>query len=321
MYIGSIDIGGTKTITAVTDDNGCIISKKTFSTDIDDCYRHFDVCCKQLKKLTAAINIDISDLYGIGINVPGMYNPTTQILVKAPVASWENVEVVRYFREKLNFYYVYADNDVKTCALGEKYFGYKDKYKDYIWITISTGIGGAIVLNGKLLRGTDNFAGEIGHIKVAYENPNECSCGQFGCLEAHASGTSITNAVLSETEKDDVFKREFTMHNIPMDARGCSVLAEMGVQKAISIYDDMTDYLARGIATVINLINPQVVILGGGVSDSIDLLMPMIRKHIKKYVIAELAYTPIVHTKLGYEAALVGTAALVMESRAANTAP
>ncbi len=314
MNIGAIDIGGTKTIVAISDENSNILEKVTFKTPLKDCYQTFDLCCRYLYELTAKLSINISDLYGIGINVPGMFNSDTQKLIKAPFATWENIPVTEYFKIKLNFQKVFVENDVNNCALGEKYFGYQDLYNNYIWITVSTGIGSAIVINGKILHGNDNMAGEIGHVKVEYEQPIKCTCGAYGCLEGYASGNAITQKVIARIKDDNNFRNEFECRNLSFDAKGCSYLAEIGVPSAVEIYDNMANYLSRGIAAAINLINPQVVIIGGGVARSFDLLLPLIRKHIKNYILNTLSNVPIIQTKLGYEAALVGTIALVLEN-------
>ena len=314
MNIGAVDIGGTKTIVAVSDEKGHIVEQITFQTILKDCYQTFDLCCKYLNELTEKISININDLNGIGINVPGMFNPETQKLIKAPFTSWEDIPVTEYFKAKLNFQNIFVENDVKNCALGEKYFGYKDLYKNYIWITVSTGIGSAIVINGRILHGNDNMAGEIGHIKVEYEQPIKCTCGAYGCLEGYASGNAITQMVITKMKDDKKFVNEFESRNLSFDAKGCSCLAKIGVPSAVEIYNNMANYLSRGIATAINLINPQVVIIGGGVASSFDLLLPLVRKYIKNYILDTLSNVPIIQTKLGYEAALIGTIALVLES-------
>lgn len=319
--IGSIDIGGTKTIVAVTNRKGDILQRKTFATILSECNETFNLCCQYMRQFLKEDSLTVNDLCGIGINVPGMYDAEKEILIKAPFASWENIRVKEYFQKELKFEKIYVENDVKNCALGEKYYGHGKKYQSYIWITVSTGIGGAIVQNGQVIRGSNNLAGEIGHVKVEYTNPRKCTCGESGCLEAYASGTAIARNVQEKIERNANFQREFEERGLQMDAKGCAVLAEIGIEDARTIYENMGDYLARGIAAAVNLLNPQVVILGGGVAKSIDLLLPLINRNIHNYVVEGLAKTPIIQTALGYEAALLGATALVLENGQCRLSP
>lgn len=312
--IGSVDIGGTKTIVAITNRKGEILKRKTFATILSECSQTFDLCCQYMRQFLEEDCLTINDLYGIGINVPGMYDAEKEILIKAPFASWENIKVKEYFQKKLAFNDIFVENDVKNCALGEKYFGHGKKYQNYMWITVSTGIGGAIVQNGQIIRGNNNLAGEIGHVKVEYTKPKKCTCGERGCLEAYASGTAIARSVQERIKRNAAFGREFEKHGLQADAKGCAALAEIGIEEARGIYEGMGDYLARGIAAAINLLNPQVVILGGGVAKSIDLLLPLIHMNIHNYIVEGLVETPIIQTALGYEAALLGATALVLEN-------
>ncbi|MDR1447224.1 MAG: ROK family protein [Treponema sp.] len=313
-YIGSLDIGGTKTIAAICGTDGTIYEKMQFPTNRMDYVAHFTNCCAILHKLGEKKRITIESLLGVGINMPGMMDYSRGLLLHAPFASWKDLPVRDFFRNLLKKDTVFIDNDVKSCALGEKYFGLKNKYKDYIWVTISTGIGAALVLDGKIYRGNNNLAGELGHIKVEFNNPRICTCGKKGCLEAYASGTAITKSVLQAIEKNPSFIQKLDAKAYSHDAKGCGELAAEGDRIALGIYSDAAEYMARGFASVINLINPQAIILGGGVVNSIDLFLPEIQKRIKNYAVDQASETEIVKTRLGYEAALIGTIALVLEN-------
>lgn len=311
--IASVDMGGTKTIVAITNQVGDILKKETFATITENYQRTFNICCELIRKFVSELNISIDELYGVGINVPGMYDDKREELIRAPFSSWENIKVVNYFQNKLGITNIFAENDVKSCALGEKYFGHGRIYQSYLWMTVSTGIGGAIVQNGKLVRGINNLAGEIGHTKVEYTNARRCCCGQYGCLEAYASGTGITRTVRERIVTDSEFENELHKYGLNSDAKGCADLAELGNEVALEIYEKAGDYLARGIASAANLLNPEVIILGGGVANSMDLILPYIKKSIWKYIISSLTETKIIKTNLGYEAALLGATALVLE--------
>lgn len=313
--IGSVDIGGTKTIVAIITPEGEILKKRKFATILSKCDRTFDLCCLYIRHFLEEESLTINDLYGIGINVPGMYDAEKDLLLKAPFASWENIMVKEYFQKKLDFEKIYVENDVKNCALGEMYFGFGEKYRNYVWITVSTGIGGAIVQDGKVLYGNNNLAGEIGHVKIEYTNPRKCTCGERGCLEAYGSGTAIGNIVQKKMKQSRSFRQEFEKRGLPADAQGCAALAKTGLEDACNIYEKTGDYLARGIAVAVNLINPQAVILGGGVVESIDLWLPSVKRNMNHYIVESLRHTPVIQTALGYEAGVFGAAAFVLASR------
>ena len=315
MLIGSLDIGGTKTIVAVTDDSGLIHAKRTFPTDVADHDRHFLRCAEALRGLLTQMNVDLHSLLGVGVNVPGMVDYKSGVLLNAPFAAWKDLPVRDQFRKLLGIPDVFVDNDVKSCALGEKYFGYRDRYTSYVWVTLSTGVGAAVVIDGRIWRGPDNLAGELGHVKVEYHQPRRCSCGKLGCLEAYASGTGIAASVLEAERNDPSFHGRFEARLLPHDAVGCAELAELGDEAALSVYGITADYLARGLSAAINLINPQAIILGGGVARSLHLIAPQVRARLNEYVVDQLVDTEIVPTRLGYEAALIGTAALVLEEK------
>lgn len=295
MTIGALDIGGTKTIVALADERGNILNKTTFPTRTDDAQAHFAACRDALFEFGA----DAPD--GIGVNLPGMVDDKTGVLINAPFAAWQNLPAREMFQALTGVQNVVVQNDVKSCALGEARFGHKDRYPSFVWITVSTGIGAAVYLDGGVWRGANNLAGELGHVKVAFGGARRCSCGQYGCLEAHASGTAIT-ARLREK-------------GIAEDARQGALLALDGHAGAKAVFDEAAGYLAAGLAAAINIVNPHALILGGGVAQSLDIMRPALEARLRDCVIAPLKDTEIVTTKLGYEAALLGAVALVLEER------
>ncbi|HVI43026.1 MAG TPA: ROK family protein [Anaerovoracaceae bacterium] len=310
--IGAIDIGGTKTITAVLSESGEIIISKQFPTVSNNWQEHFKITADHFREC-AGDHID--SLAGVGINVPGMTDHNRGILIYAPHQNWRNVPVREYFREALSIDNIKVENDVNSCAIGEMVFG--GGGTDFIWITISTGNGGAIVANSELIRGVNHCAGEFGHLKVEYENPRRCSCGQWGCLESQSSGTAIKaifheklacdNELLKlvkETEKENPeFKR---------DAYGLGILAEGGSDTALEIFRTAGKYLGRAISYGLNISNPERVYLGGGVSKALQLMLPEIYKEIEKNTVPEAKTVEILETKLGYNAALLGAGALIL---------
>jgi len=309
MFVAALDIGGTKTIAAIVRSDGKIVASRNFTTIISNWQEHFSLCTKMLKE--CQVECGNVSLEGLGINVPGMTDVDRKILRNAVFAGWKNVDVYSYFKKATSIPKIIVENDVNSCAYGELRFGYGDKYKDFLWITVSTGIGGAVVSSGQVVKGAWRCAGEMGHVKVEYENPILCPCGQKGCLEAHGSGTAIARYMREEALSNSYFANE--TKNMPLDAKTCSVLASQGNHTCKSILKKAATYLGRGISAGINICNPSAVILGGGVASSLPLMVEDIQSVIKESVISTLQGAEILYTKNGYDAAVLGAASLVID--------
>ena len=229
----------------------------------------------------------------------------------AVFAGWNQIRIADFFKQLLEVD-VFVENDVNACAIAELQFGYKSRYQNFLWMTISTGVGGAVVCNGRLIRGVDGYAGEIGHVKVEFEHPYPCPCSELGCLEAHGSGTAINRYVRELCLTDPDFLAELQTNGYSSDAVGCAALALQGNSAAQSVFNKAGTYLGKGISHYVNILNPEAIILGGGVARSFSLLEKPIRDTMKQTVFRPLKHVDVVTTKLGYEAAFLGAAALVL---------
>ncbi len=311
VMVGAIDIGGTKTIAGLANQDGKILDQIKFDSCTENWEAHFERCAQALLELCGRHQTDASGLKGIGISLPAMTDSENGILVYAPFSGWRDIPAARWFARRLNQPAVYVENDVNACALGELKFGHGRTCKDFIWITVSTGIGGAIVADSRLITGGHHLAGEFGHLKVERMRPRRCPCGQEGCLEAHASGTAIGKSFQEYLRTCPEAERLLNRHNYPADAYGCRMLAAEGEAGAAEIYRKAGEYLGIAIAQAVNLLNPGAVIFGGGVSASMELLEPEIRRVLASEAVRPAGETALMYTALGYEAALVGAAALV----------
>jgi glucokinase len=315
MLIGSIDIGGTKTMIGVVTSEGKVLCKKQFPTDKSDSREWIAFSCEQLKLCIHDLGYELKDISGIGVSLPGIVDRDRKILVRTVYPNWNNLRVPELIQQQLGVQRVVIDNDVNACALGEKYFGYRDLYRDYLWVTVSTGVGGAVVCDGKLIRGFNGSAGEVGHLKVEFDHPLQCPCGQYGCLEAHGSGTAIKHYIEEEVKNNKNFLNLFNNNKLPLDAAGCAELVKLGDGTAASIYKKTATYIGRGLGYAINLVNPEVVIIGGGVSSSLSIMKDQMIETISKTVNHALLPVDVVQTKLGYDAAFLGAAALVADCK------
>jgi len=312
MYVGAFDIGGTKTIIALADETGRVYEKKQFSTDTRDCRTHIEKCCDLFREFLHRQGLDASRIGGIGVNLPGPVDREKGVLIRAVYAGWNNVPAKEWISEMLGIEHIVCENDVNSCAMGELKFGLGKQYGSFGWMTVSTGVGGAVVCGGKLIRGAHGYAGEFGHIKVEYDNPNTCPCGESGCLEAHGSGTALNRLIARQVQTDPAFRAAFeTLGETPSGA-SCAKLAKGGNETALALFHQTGRYLGRGIACYTNILDPDAVFIGGGVSASLDLLMPGIRSAVEEYTFAQMSDVAILPTALGYEAALMGAIAITL---------
>lgn len=312
MFVGAFDIGGTKTIVALADETGKIWEKNQFPTNTRDCRAHIEKCCQLLREFWQKRNLDASQIGGIGVNLPGPVDREKGVLIRAVYAGWNNVPVKDWIQELLGVEHIVCENDVNSCAVGELKFGMGKEYGSFGWMTVSTGVGGAVVCDGKLIRGAHGYAGEFGHVKVEYTDPRTCPCGQDGCLEAQGSGTALNRMIDEQVQKDDAFRVAFEALGEAPSGASCAKLAKNGNVTALELFDKLGQYLGRGIACYVNILDPDAVFIGGGVSASLDLLMPGIRRAIEAYTFAQMQDVKILPTALGYEAALMGAIAIAL---------
>lgn len=316
MAIGAIDIGGTKTITGILNDSGEVLISRNFLTESKDWKVHFQHVADVFKECQREYHdlISKTPLIGVGITMPGMTDAENGILMYAPHQNWRDVLAREFFKKALEMESVFIENDVNACAIGEMIFAKGGS--DFLWLTISTGNGGALVSNAQLVRGFGNCAGEFGHVKVEYDHPRLCACGQRGCLESQSSGTAIAELFNEKIKIDEMFQAEVnrieqTNPNFLRDASGLALMANQGNQFALETYRNVGKYLGRAIAYGLNISNPEKVFLGGGVVRSLDLFLPALINEIKRSVVPVAQNVQILETNLGYHAALKGAGALV----------
>jgi glucokinase-like ROK family protein len=298
-HILSVDIGGSKLMAGIMDYcNGSIILKESIplKAAITEDYLIENILFITEGLIKRCSNIDISC---IGVSVPGTADSENGVLIYACYSGIRNFEIGRILKEKYNIP-VFIENDVNSCAYGEKIFGVCREVDDFLWVTVSNGVGGALVLNGHIYEGRFKGAGEVGHINVV-EDGYMCGCGNKGCLEAYASGPGI---VRRYREKSRDYLTEKTARIIAEDAY-------KGDKLALEIYRETGYFLGKAISYAVNIINPQKVILGGGVSMDIELFLPEIKKIVDKMAFKDPNKNLIIEkTGLSYEAALIGAAAI-----------
>lgn len=259
LVIG-VDLGGTNILYGVANLKGNILYKNTVPTNSAKGSNYV------LNKLANIIETLIAEyeksgqIKNIVIATPGPLSFPDKIVYNSPNLKWDEVAIQKEMQNRLNRS-VIIEKDTNIAALGEYYFGQHKEYKNLIYITVSTGVGAGIIINGKLCRGANGGAAEIGHM-VVKPNGDKCGCGRYGCLEAVASGTAIAR----QAQVKGLFPD--SMEN--MGSREVGDLARQGNKLAIAILDEALDYLANGVANIVNIFNPDIVVLGGGVMEGLQ---------------------------------------------------
>lgn len=258
-------------------------------------------------------NLDENDkLEGVGIGVPG---PVVNGVVKgAQNIYWEEVDFQKYLEEEfdkknISDFKLVILNDANAATLGEWSFGKGSKVPNMVFVTLGTGVGGGIIVNGKLLEGVTGSAGEIGHIKLFPFDGRQCSCGLKGCLEQYASATGITKTAYGMIKNGETILKD-KKH---LNAKEIFDAAKAGDAIALEIVDKTAYYLAIGLASVANTLNPSKIILGGGVSKAGEILLDSVNKYFKELAFYSITETEIELATLFNDAGIYGCYSAVKE--------
>jgi len=311
-YTAGIDIGGTKILVFVADPAGNSIIKRRLRTPTEaDPDFFFRWLFQELVLLLAEQDLQLHDLSGIGIGFPGVIGDETGIVTNAPAFKWPAVDIRPIIR---NYYegYVYLDNDVNMAAWGENWKGAAVGKRHVMLIAIGTGIGSAFIFNGELYRGANNAAGEIGNWAVdsfSFVSVGHDKSEEFGPFEIATSGTGIGNAARSYFRQGDQKSMIMDLAGGKLEqieAKHVLAAAAAGDEAARSIMERPLNCMAVGIASAVSLLNPEVVVLGGGVVDCGNYYLDEVRRRA-----AHLTPLPlnIVLATLGNEAGAYGALA------------
>lgn len=309
-----IDVGGTNVKIALVDGEGKIIYSNSVPTYAQMGYEYTVNNIKQaIRDLMKETNTDAKEIEGIGFDFPGQVDYKTGVVKLAPnIPGWVNVPIAQMIEEEFNIP-TRIDNDVRCAALGELKFGAGKGCENFVCITVGTGIGSGLVINGQLVRGAANAAGEIGHIKLQMNGGPICGCGDTGCLEAFASGPSIVAMAQEYLKGGKSTKfREMAGADGEITPYIVAKAAEAGDPVAKRIFEIVGTYIGMGLVSVINLLNPEKVIIGGGVAAAGDLLLEPIRKTVKERAMVVAGNSvEIVPAQLGNSAGVIGASMLV----------
>lgn len=308
-YVVGVDLGGTKISTALSDFEGKIINQTTIPTDAHE--GEVPVLNRIINSIEKVVNdsaVSYEDIKGIGIGSPGPLDAKQGIIITTPNLPFKNFNLVKPISEKFGVP-VFLDNDANVAAIGEFMFGAGKGAENIVFFTVSTGVGGGAILNGKVYRGHTSNALEIGHMTVAPHGPR-CNCGNVGCVEATSSGTAIAkraHEALSTKVETSLRKYEnVTSYEVFVEAAAGDPVAK-------DIIDDAMNYLGIAVANAVSIFDPEYVIIGGGVSKAGDVVFDTVRKVVNKRCFKSMAESvKIVPAGLGTDAGLIGAVALAL---------
>ncbi len=315
FYIG-VDLGGTNIVVGLVDEDGRIIEKLQKPTYRDRGIRRIcDDIANMCKEIIDTYHLDEMNLIGIGIGAPGTIDRKRGRIVYSNNIEVSDFDIINYIKRKLgnlaNKIVMEVANDADCAALGEVKAGGARGYESAIVITLGTGVGSGIIIDGKIFSGCQPGGAELGHQVITY-NGRQCTCGNKGCLEAYVSATGLTNMAReyaranSNSALNTLVKGNLDKMNarIPFDA------AKKGDQVAKKLVDEYITYLAIGINNMMNAFKPEIILIGGGVSRQRDSLIYPLNRKLKNMVFGGEMMTEIKIATLGNDAGLVGAAML-----------
>ena len=317
MYYLGIDLGGTNIAAGIVDENHKILLKGSVPTLANrDGKLIIQDMANLCKRLIKDMGITLDDIAYAGIASPGTANSETGVVEYANNLPFENFPIADLLKEYLGIEKVYIENDANAAAKAEAAAGAAKGAKYSVMITLGTGLGGGIVIDGQVYSGFNHAGAELGHV-VIEKDGKQCSCGRRGCWETYSSATGLVNM----TKEHLIKARENGVHSLIEDlidgklenvnARVAFAAMKQGDKVGAEIVDEYIDYLASGIATMINLFQPNVLSIGGGVCNEKDyLLVPLKEKIFKETYTRGDKQTQIKIAELGNDAGIVGAAAL-----------
>lgn len=320
MYTIGVDIGGTQIRAGLVNEKGEIAYiNKNMTLAHEGLDPVLERIMNTIDELLKKNGVKLSNVKGMGICAPGLLNPHSGKVISSPnLPEWEDIPLRDIIGGKYDIP-VFLTNDGNAAALGEYIYGNGKDVENLLYITVSTGIGGGVIMDGRLLQGSDGNAAELGHMTVNPEGP-ECGCGNHGCVEAYSSGTGMVRRMLNlleETNKPSKLRdvsKELNSgdHNYALTSKDIIEASQEGDELAEIIVNDARYYLGVALGNLINLFNPEMIVFGGGVSQAGDsFLNPAIEEAKTRSMKGISDNIKFTKTKHGDEIGVLGAAALV----------
>ena len=313
-YRIGIDLGGTNIAVGIIDENNTIVARAERKTNAPRAAEGiFDDMAAAAKEAMAKLGADASQIVSVGVGTPGSVNKELGLIEFANNLGFDNVPAYAMLRERLGIQNVYFDNDANCAALGEAVAGCGRGVKDFVMITLGTGVGSGIIANGKLVTGVNYAAGEMGHTVIVFGGI-PCNCGRRGCWEKYSSAT----ALISQTKDAMRLHPDSLMWEIAkggyrgVNGRTAFEAARRGDAVAKEVVDTYIAYLACGVSNLINIFQPDIICVGGGIGNEKENLLVPLRRVVDSeiYSIHAKKQTRILSATLGNDAGIIGAALL-----------
>lgn len=312
MYSIGIDIGGMSVKAGLVDENGKIVAVNKMKTAAEP-PAVIDNMVLQINGLLKEKNLSVKDIKGIGIGCPGAVTGETGMVDFLPNLGWKNVPLVSILKKHFDTKIIIS-NDANVAALGEAIYGCAKEYDTSLMFTLGTGVGGGIIINGKLYEGGFSKGAELGHATLVLDG-EECTCGRRGCVEAYVSATALikqTKAAM-ESNPDSIMWKFVGENKENVDGRTAFECAKLGDKTALEVQNTYVKYLSESIMNMLNVFRPDAFILGGGVSAQGKYLTDLVKAYCEKF---DYGYKgspkcAILTATLGNDAGIIGAAALL----------
>lgn len=312
MYSIGIDLGGTNIVSSVVNDRYEIVaSAKTATNSPRSAEEIFDDIAKVTFEAIDKAGLTVQDMDSVGLGTPGTVNGDG-VIEFANNLVFNNVPAKQMLIDRLGIEKVYIENDANCAALGEAYAGVGNGAKDFIAVTLGTGVGSGIIVDGKIVNGVNFAGGECGHMVINVDG-EQCTCGRKGCWEAYASAT----ALIRQTERAMEENPDSVMHQLAAEegkvsGRTAFDAMRKGDIAGIKVVDQYIKYVACGLINLVNALQPEVICVGGGICNEGETLMKPLRRYVQaeRYSIYSKIQTKIVKAQLGNDAGVIGAAIL-----------
>ncbi len=314
-WLIGVDLGGTTTKLAFLNFYGEIIHKWEIPTDNSNYGKNITInIAKAIDQKLEELDHSKENVAGIGMGAPGPVDLASGVVYNTVNLGWKDNYPLKDLLEVETSLPVIIDNDANCAALGEMWKGAGDGAKDLVCVTLGTGVGGGVIANGDIVQGTSGAAGEIGHIAAIPEGGAPCNCGKTGCLETIASATGIVRIALDKMKKgqDEGMLHELHRNNGFLSAKDVFDAARQEDDTAGKVIEEVSFYLGLVLANIANTLNPEKIVLGGGVSKAGSILLDPVKAQFARFAFPRVAVsTSIDIATLGNDAGVIGAAWLI----------
>lgn len=314
MYTIGIDLGGTNIVASVVDDDYNIIgTSKTPTNSPRSADEIFDDIADVCEEAVKTAGLTMEDIDRVGMGTPGTVNQDG-VIEFANNLAFNNVPARTMLAKRINKpeEKVFIENDANCAALGEAYAGCGNGAKDFVAVTLGTGVGSGVIIGGKIVNGVNYAGGECGHMVIVVDG-EQCSCGRKGCWEAYASATALIRQTKKAMEEyPDSLMHKLAKEEGKVSGRTAFDAMRLGDIAGIKVVDDYIKYVACGLINIVNALQPEIICIGGGICNEGETLMKPLRRFVQseRYSIHSKIQTKIVKAELGNDAGVIGAALL-----------